>query len=246
MTDVTQGNDPTARTATGEMVDQTPKTETKDTTGSNQDQTNQNDQTKKDSPDPKIDDQSKSTDAKSKSPLNDDKEGEKKEEPKGAPEKYEAFKVPEGFTLDEAVATEAGTLFKDLGLSQDQAQKLVDFHVAKSQEAFDAPFKVWEDQQNTWRKEVADDAQLGPRLPEIKANFSRMLDSVGDPAAATAFREMMEFTGAGNNPAFIRMMDKISSHFAEGKPLSGGKPAPVNEPGRASGPGPQAMYPGLK
>ncbi|MDD5347858.1 MAG: hypothetical protein PHT59_04515 [Candidatus Omnitrophica bacterium] len=47
---------------------------------------------------------------------------------KGAPEKYEDFKVPEGFTLDKALVEKAAPIFKELGLSQEKAQKLVDLY----------------------------------------------------------------------------------------------------------------------
>ena len=45
-----------------------------------------------------------------------------------APESYTDFSVPEGHTLDAAAIESATPLFRELGLSQDQAQKLVDFY----------------------------------------------------------------------------------------------------------------------
>lgn len=242
MTDVTQGNQTELRDQTGTIQDQT-----KDTTGSSPDnQQKPTDQTTKAEPDQsKTAQSSKPEDDKSKSPLNQGQDEKKDDKPAGAPEKYEAFKVPEGFTLDEAVAGEAGTLFKELNLSQEQGQKLVDLYTKTAQEAFDAPFKAWSDQQEAWRKEVNDDPNLGPRMGEIKTAFSKMLDGLGDPEGAKAFREAMDYTGAGNNPAFIRMMDKLSQNFTEGKPVQGAKPAPVREPGKAQGTGPAALWPGL-
>src|SRR5262245_7608247 len=50
----------------------------------------------------------------------------------GAPEKYEAFKVPDGFEITEAANKEIDTLFRDIGLSQEAGQKLVDFYAAKT------------------------------------------------------------------------------------------------------------------
>lgn len=44
----------------------------------------------------------------------------------GAPEAYEAFTLPEGYTLEGDRAERASTLFKELNLPQAQAQKLVD------------------------------------------------------------------------------------------------------------------------
>ena len=47
----------------------------------------------------------------------------------GAPETYADFTVPEGSTVSKEVIGESATpLFRELGLSQDQAQKLVDFY----------------------------------------------------------------------------------------------------------------------
>lgn len=242
MTDVTQGNQPEARAPTGEMIDQTPK-ET-DTTSSPKPQDPPTQETKAGDPPPKTDDQSKSPDDKSKSLLADEKKDEKKAE--GAPEKYEDFKLPDGVALEAEQLTAAQELFKKHNLPQEAAQSLVDFHVKAIQDAVEGPMKLVNDMQTAWRKEVADDPQLGPRLGEIKQNYSRMLDTALDPATATAFKEMVEFTGAGNHPAFIRAVDKIASHFAEGKPLSGGKPAPVSEPGKAASTGAAALYPNLK
>lgn len=241
MSDVTQGNQDSLRDQTGTIQDQAKET---DTTGSNQeqksDQTQQQEKSQEKSP---TDQQSKSDGDKSKSPLNEDVKDEKKAE--GAPEKYEDFKLPEGVTLEGETLTAATSLFKDLGLSQEGAQKLVDFHVKQITEAADGPVKFWQEQQEAWRKEVTEDPNLGPRIGEIKTAFSKMLDGVGDPALATAFREAMDYTGAGNNPAFIRMMDKISAVYTEGKPVQGQKPSPVREPGKAQGTGPAALWPGL-
>lgn len=234
MTDVTQGNQDELRTDQGTIKDQTtPPTDTTSTTPP-----------KDAKSDDKASDIKTEGDGKDKSVLNQD--DKKKDEAKtGAPEKYEDFKLPDGVTLEGETLTAATTLFKELGLSQEAAQKLVDFHAKQITEAEEGPVKFWLKQQEDWKKEIAEDPKLGPRLPEIKTSFARMLDSIGDAELAKNFREAMDYTGAGNNPAFIRMMDKISSMFTEGKPVQGTKPAPVREPGKAAGPGAAALYPNL-
>src|SRR5215469_13319641 len=80
--------------------------------------------------------------AEPKTVLNQNEPAPKPEPPKpaeGAPEKYSDFKVPEGYQLDPEVNTKASDLFKSMGLSQDSAQKLVDFYTAETKEAFEAP-----------------------------------------------------------------------------------------------------------
>lgn len=54
------------------------------------------------------------------------KADEKVEVPKGAPEAYESFAMPEGFALDGERLEATNALFKDADLSQVQAQKLIE------------------------------------------------------------------------------------------------------------------------
>src|SRR3974390_2103196 len=72
----------------------------------------------------------------------------------GAPEAYADFSVPDGMELDGEVSKEAGTIFKELNLTQDQGQRLVDFYNKTNKEAFAAPFKVWEDKQKEWAETI--------------------------------------------------------------------------------------------
>lgn len=167
--------------------------------------------------------------------------------PEGAPEKYEAFTVPEGFTLDETVSAEAGKIFKELELSQVAAQKLVDFYISKTTEAADAPYALWKEQNDTWVKEIMSDPKLGHRISEVKRTISLAIDGLGDPTLAQGFREAMDYTGAGNNPAFIRAFYALAQKVTEGTHVSGNGPSKLGQqaPGRVSGPGAAAMYPNL-
>lgn len=166
----------------------------------------------------------------------------------GAPEKYEAFKVPEGYELDTKVAEEAGKLFKDMNLSQDAAQKLVDFYSAKSLEAQQAPYKMWQDMQATWQQEVFKDSKLGTGTelrPEVKANIGRLIDML--PAdQQQAFRQTMDLTGAGNNIAFVRAMNQFAEMLGEGKGVTGKGPSPLGQGGNTKPQSAaQAIFPNL-
>ena len=59
-------------------------------------------------------------------PEGDPKPDDGKDKPAGAPESYSDFTLPDGFTWDDARKGEATTLFKELNLPQESAQKLVD------------------------------------------------------------------------------------------------------------------------
>jgi len=166
----------------------------------------------------------------------------------GAPEAYEPFKVPEGYTLDEEVAKEAGTMFKGMNLTQEQGQELVNFYVAKTNEAVNAPYEVWRDTQKKWVDQVKSDPFLGPRLNQVTTTISKAIDQVSksNPKLAEGFRQVMDFTGAGNHPDFIRMFYELASMITEGGHVAGNKPSPAGQ--RPSGDLPtaaKAMYPNL-
>ncbi len=170
--------------------------------------------------------------------LNQD--GEKSAEPTGAPEKYEPFKAPEGFTITD----EVGVLFKELNLSQAASQKLIDFVAPQILEALEAPFNHYNETRQGWQKETMD--KYGTRLPEVKQTVSKALDSLGNPKLAQSFREAMDLTGAGDNPAFIDVLFELAKKVTEGSHVKGSGPSKFgqssgNKPASAA----QAMYPHL-
>lgn len=184
-------------------------------------------------------------------PTPENKEGEPKApeapKPEGAPEKYEAFKVPENFEIPEAQNKEITDTFKSLGLSQDQAQKLVDLYAKNAQEAAEAPFKMWMDTQEKWRAEITNDPDVGKQLPQVKETIGRALDSLGDPGLTKAFKETMDFTGAGNNLAFVKVFWKLAQQLTEGRPAEGGRPSAFGQQAPKAGPitPAKALYPHL-
>ncbi len=216
---------PPAQTPTGEIKDQGATTlpETKP------------------APEPAKADPAKPAKADPPSLLND----KKAEPPTGAPEAYTDFTVPEGYTLDPKVAEEASGIFKELGLPQASAQRLVDFYTSKTQEAFDAPFKLFAETQQKWVAEVKADPEIGGKLDQVKTVVSRMLDGLGDEKLTSAFREAMDYTGAGNNPAFIRTLYRLAQRTTEGTLVTGGGNIDVKNPSNRPPSAAQALYPNL-
>lgn len=176
----------------------------------------------------------------------------KKDEAKpAAPEKYEAFKVPDGFTLDEKVATEAGALFKEAGLSQDAAQKLVDFYTAKTQEAFQQPYKAYKDMREGWVKDSNADPEISGKLAKggpVLTTIAKALDGLGDSKLTDQFKEAMDLTGVGDHPAFIKTFYRLAQMVTEGGSVAGRGPASTGQsaPGTGRVSAAQALYPNLK
>jgi len=163
----------------------------------------------------------------------------------GAPEAYTEFKLPEGFTLNGEVTKEASELFKGLNLPQEGAQKLVDFYAAKLQSAVDAPHKLWRETQDKWTSEIKADPEIGGKLDQVKLTVGRAIDSLGDAKLASDFRQAMDYTGAGNNPAFVRAFYKLAQKVTEGSHVAGKGPVEVKNPTGQPPSAAKAMYPNL-
>lgn len=168
----------------------------------------------------------------------------------GAPETYADFKAPENYTLDPKMIAEAAPIFKELNLSQDQAQRLVDLQAKLSLAAAKAPQETYEALRNTWRTEAAAHPDLKGRLGpggEVSTTIGKAIDTLG-PDLAKDFRAAMDLTGAGDNPAFIRAFYKLATAVSEGTHVTGKGPSPEGQraPGTNAKPTPaQALYPNL-
>ena len=154
-------------------------------------------------------------------PAKDEAEAEGKEKaegegdddaPKGAPEEYADFTVPEGVELDAEVLGEFKTLGKDLNLSQEQAQKVADLGVSLSKKWADGLAEHVKETRQGWIDEVKADKDIGgDKLPATLAAAKRALDAYGSPA----FRQLLDSHGLGDNPEFIRFAFKAGQAISE-------------------------------
>lgn len=151
---------------------------------------------------------------------------------------YTDFKVPEGIELGKEAVGEFKAVAAELGLNQDGAQKLVDLYTKSAMEAANAPYKLWEETQATWQKEVKADPEIGgSNMPTTFSNIAKLIDRFGGKEAA-AIRGAFEFTGSGNNPEVIRFLARVGKVFAENPNVTGR--APTTQQGRA-----ERMFPSL-
>lgn len=168
----------------------------------------------------------------------------------GAPEKYADYKVPEGFELSADLKAKVDPVFKELGLSQENAQKLVDTYSELTKEASQAPLKAWADTVKAWGEESANHPDLRGKLgpgKEINVTIGKALDSIGDATLASEFRQLMDLTGAGNHPAFIRVIHALAARVTEGTHVTGNGPSPAGQskPGMPPPSAAAAMWPTL-
>ena len=149
--------------------------------------------------------------------------------PAGAPETYADFKMPEGFAMDAALLGEFAPTLKELNLTQEQAQKVMDFAPKLVQATAEKTAASLMDayglaDRATWAEAVKADKEIGgERLPENLAMAKKAVDAYGDPELKTFLNK----SGLGNHPALIRAFVKA------GKPLmadtaGGGKQSPAS------------------
>lgn len=173
---------------------------------------------------------------------------EEKVEPKSAsPEAY-TFTVPEGYKLDDSLVAEVTPIFKDLNLSQDQAQKLVDLYSKQAMDQTKALQDIVSGLRQEWRDGLAKDTDIGGKLDTVKADIGRMKAAINDPVIIAAFNEGMNLTGAGDHPGIIKGLYKIAEMVNEGKFVSGNGPSPHGQRPNGQDKKPslaQSMYPNL-
>lgn len=147
-------------------------------------------------------------------PKAEPKTDDAKAKPEGAPEKYD-FKAPEGLTLSDKVMDNLADVSRELNLSQDAAQKLVDkmapAMASQQQEALDGIKADWR-QQSEGDKEFG-----GDKLQESMGHAKKALDAYGTPE----FKQLLETTGLGNHPEVIRVLTRAGKAIGDDKLVTG-------------------------
>lgn len=145
----------------------------------------------------------------------------KEEKPQGAPEAYE-FAMPEGFELNKEVSTEFEAYARELNLPQDKAQAVVDMGVKLMQSAQAKQVESFQQTQKEWRDAVVNDKELGgAALAENLGYAAKVLDTF-----APDLRAVLDETGLGNHPAFVKAFVKIGKAISEDRLVGGAQQTP--------------------
>lgn len=133
--------------------------------------------------------------------------------------------IPEGMAKDEKALGEFATIMNDDKLSpMERGQKLIDLQAGLIKQVSDANTKAWTDLQDQWTKEAKADKDIGgDKLAPTQQMISKVIDSLG-PDSAKSFREALDLTGAGNNPAIIKGLAKLAAQLVEGGHVNGNPP----------------------
>lgn len=218
-----EANSPEARTATGEIRD-----------------VNQPITTSTEPTDPKVDPKP----IEGEAPKTDD-------DKPVVPDVYQ-FTVPDGVTLDAKLIEEATPIFKELGLTTEQAQKLVNIQIARDQAMAKAGTDAYNTMRADWTTQLKADPDIGTKLDTVKATINRGYDAMiasdpKDAALVKDFKAAMDLTGAGDHPAVIKLLNKVMDRFTEGSHVTGNGPSPHGQekPGAKPASVANALYPNL-
>lgn len=134
-------------------------------------------------------------------------------------EAYADFDLPEGMQLDETVLTEATPIFKELGLGQEQAQKLVEFHAKQVQAGAQKQAEAFTQLKNDWKTETENDSEIGgdkydENVKLAQATVARF--------GTDGFKKLMDDFGIGNHPEMVRVMAGVGRTLKEDVPDSEG------------------------
>lgn len=154
-------------------------------------------------------------------PADDDKPAEESDDEKqkqeGAPEKYE-FTAGEGVELDTEALKDFEPVARDLNLTNEQAQKLVDAYPKILAGVQQRQAEAWQAQTEQWAADVKADKEIGG--DKLTANLSaaqRALDQFGTPE----LKEYLNATGLGNHPDLVKTFVKIGKAMSEDGMVTG-------------------------
>jgi len=112
-----------------------------------------------------------------------------------------------------------GALAKEHNISKAQAEALLGLHGDLAKKAMEAQAEAWNGLQKQWQDEVRADKEIGGAklTAEVLPAIAKVLDQFGGPEV----RQALDVTGAGNNPAIIKMLYKVANAITEGGAVKG-------------------------
>lgn len=154
--------------------------------------------------------------------LNVDEQEQAKEpeqQQETAPEHY-VLKNANGEDVEPQELEMMSRMFKDVNLSQEQAQKLYSAYEKEQGSFIEQSQKAFNQMRDDWFNQTISDPQIGGQnIGQTKLCIKRVMQQCGN-------KELSEFlnkTGLGFNPAMVRFMTKVGellgndNHFVQGQ-----------------------------
>ena len=124
----------------------------------------------------------------------------------GAPETYTTFDLPEGIEVDQTMLDSFLPVAKELNLTQEQAQGLVNLQTKQLQTAALAQTEAWDKTIDGWTNDSENDQEIGGK--DFDSNLA--VAKLGIEKFGTKeLLEVFDATGVGNHPEIIRVFYRI-------------------------------------
>jgi hypothetical protein len=145
------------------------------------------------------------------------------------PPTYEAFKLPEGATLDKGRMGEFTTMLgefetankTDHAAMQAFGQRALDFHIQEVTRMLEGQQAAWTQMRDEWKGKFLADADMGgAHKAATMGRCGAMIEQYGGTAEQqTELRQVFAMTGAGDHPAVIRLINNMGKVLSEGTPV---------------------------
>lgn len=149
-----------------------------------------------------------------------EKEAVKEDDEAAAPESYEDFEIPEGTEgqFSDSVVAKFGSVAKEIGLNQEQAQKMIDALAPAQSEAQQTVVK---DAHKRWETESREDDEIGgANYRSSLANARRAVDRFGTPELKSLLTG--ENTRLANHPEMLRLLSRVGKAISPDRSLVNG------------------------
>lgn len=130
------------------------------------------------------------------------------------------LKLPEGLAAEDPILKAALEGATDAKISKEALQPLIDKVAPQLKELQEAPLREWAAKQKEWVTQVKADPEIGGAALDktVLPGIAKLLDQSGVGKEA---REALDFTGAGNNPAIVKLLHFAAQKLSEGTPVRG-------------------------
>lgn len=165
-----------------------------------------------------------------------------------SPDQYEDFELPDEIDSQDpqvqSALNEAKGVFKQLGLNQQQAQRLIDLHMKHYIGGLSESNDYFEQELNRrvaqWGEQVKKDPELGGA--NLKASVASVNRAISRLGGRELYNALTNETGVINHPAIFAAFAKIGKMFNEDKFIPGSRSS-----GRDTSPAGVAarIYPGM-
>jgi hypothetical protein len=127
--------------------------------------------------------------------------------------------MPEGVAVDQQLLDAIGPDFKELGLTNEQAQKLADKFIKLQGERSAGQMKGWGETVSGWADQAKSDKEIGgDKWDATVKDATRFIRTYETPA----LKDYLNASGGGNHPELIRIFAKAGALIREDNVPAGG------------------------